>query len=290
MVGPIIYKALSGFYYIKDGDLKIECRARGKFRQEGITPLVGDYVEYSSDDGISGTIEKIFSRRNSFVRPAVANIDCIIMLACSVNPVTDPFLIDRVAVVSEYSNCDVIICLNKSDVDPADDIYNIYKNSGYKIIRTSAKTGEGIKMLHSEISGKVSAFTGNSGAGKSSILNALSTDLNITVGEVSKKLGRGRHTTRHVELFPIDSNTFIADTPGFSTLDFLPTQNIPKEELQFYFREFTPFLGKCRFEDCIHIKEPGCAITEAVNKGIINLVRYESYKRMYGLSLHVKSW
>lgn len=290
MNAPVIYKAISGFYYVKNGDKEIVCRARGRFRNEGVKPLVGDYVEYSSENGNSGIIERILARKNSFLRPAIANIDCMIILACAVNPVTDPFLIDRVTVVSEHSKCKVIICINKSDIDPGDDLFNIYEKSGYKVIRTSAKTGEGIAELRSIISGEISVFTGNSGVGKSSILNALSSDLNIRVGEVSEKLGRGRHTTRHVELFAIGPGTYIADTPGFSSFDFDRTEHIPKDELQFCFREFLPFLGKCRFEDCAHIKEPGCAVIEAVNNSIISLTRHENYAKLFEFSSQVKVW
>lgn len=290
MKAPFIFKALSGFYYVKDGDRETECRARGRFRNEGVSPLVGDFVEYSTDKAGKGTIERILDRKNSFQRPAVANIDCMVILACGVNPITDPFLIDRVTACAEHIGCEVCICINKSDLDAGDKLYDIYKTTGYKVIRTSAMTGEGIAELREFIAGKVCAFTGNSGVGKSSILNALSPELNISVGEVSDKLGRGRHTTRHVELFPLVNGAYIADTPGFSSFDFERSDIIPKDELQRCFNEFAPCLGHCRFDDCAHIKEPGCAVLEAVKDGRIDPVRHSSYVRLYELSSQIKDW
>lgn len=290
MEAPFIYKALSGFYYVCDGEKELECRARGRFRNEGITPLVGDFVEYSVDSSGKGTIEKILERKNSFQRPAVANIDCMIILACAVNPITDPFLIDRVTACAEHAGCEVCICINKADINTGDKLYDIYKTTGYKLIRTSAVTGEGISELSETIAGKVCAFTGNSGVGKSSILNALSPEFNIRVGEVSDKLGRGKHTTRHVELFPLGNGSYIADTPGFSSFDFERSEFIPKDELQHCFSEFSPYIGHCRFDDCAHIKEPGCAVNEAVKNGIVSPVRLESYQRLYEISSQVKDW
>ena len=245
-----IYKALSGFYYVKSQDKIVECRARGRFRLDGISPLVGDKVDFSLDSNGKGTVDRLHERKNCFVRPAVANIDCMVVLASAVNPITDPFLIDRVTALAENAGCEIIICINKSDLNSGDALYDIYKKTGYKLIRTSAQSGEGIAELREAIKGKLCAFTGNSGVGKSSILNALSPELNIKVGEVSDKLGRGRHTTRHVEIFPLGDEAFIADTPGFSSFDMDKTEHIPKEKLQYAFQEFSPYIGQCRFDDC----------------------------------------
>ena len=286
----VIVKALSGFYYVRSDDGIYECKARGRFRLEGISPLVGDNVDFCLDTNGKGTIDSIHDRKNSFVRPAVANIDCMVILASAVNPITDPFLIDRVTALADNVGCEVIICINKSDLDTGDDLFDIYKSTGYTLIRTSAASGEGIEELREAIKGKLCAFTGNSGVGKSSILNALSPGLNLKVGEVSDKLGRGRHTTRHVEIFPLDGGAYIADTPGFSSFDMEKTEHIPKERLQFSFKEFDPYIGKCRFDDCAHIKEPGCAVLSAVETGTISKTRHESYVRLYEIASQVKDW
>jgi len=286
----VIVKALSGFYYVRKDNEIIECRARGRFRKEGISPLVGDKVDIVLDTNGKGTVDKIYERKNSFFRPSVANIDCMVILASAVNPITDPFLIDRVTAMSENAGCEIIICINKSDLDSGDELYDIYKTTGYTVIRTSAITGEGIEELRQAIRGKLCAFTGNSGVGKSSLLNTLSPGLNIKVGEVSDKLGRGKHTTRHVEIFALLDDAYIADTPGFASFDFEKTEFISKECLQNSFKEFEPFIGKCRFDDCAHIKEPGCAILEAMANGIISRTRHESYVRLYEMASLVKSW
>lgn len=286
----VIIKALSGFYYVQTKDMIIECRARGHFRKEGLIPLVGDKVQISDASNGKGMIDFISERRNSFQRPAVANIDCMVVLASEVNPITDPFIIDRVTVAAENSDCEVIICINKSDLSNNVRLRDIYSKTGYKVIETSAKTCQGIEELQNAIKGKICVFTGNSGVGKSSILNALSPEFKIKVGDVSEKLGRGRHTTRHVEMFSVGENTYIADTPGFSSFDNEKTTHIPKENLQFCFPEFTPYLGKCRFDDCAHLKEKGCAIIKAVNQQEINKSRHENYKKLYDISAKVKDW
>lgn len=285
-----IVKALSGFYYVEYGGDKYECRARGRFRRDGLSPLVGDVVDFSPEANFKGTVETVHERKNRFLRPAVANIDCMIILACAVNPVTEPFLIDRVTALAETVGCEVIICINKADLDPGNALFDIYSTTGYRVIRTSAVTGQGLGELRDAISGKLCAFTGNSGVGKSSILNALDSSLNIKVGEVSDKLGRGRHTTRHVEIFPLGDGARIVDTPGFSSFDMDKTEHIPKEMLQFAFREFEPYLDRCRFLDCAHLREPDCAVRQAVEAGIISSVRYDSYVRLHGISSQVNDW
>lgn len=289
MNGTII-KALSGFYYVSTENGVFECRARGKFRLDGTSPLVGDKVSFNNDANGKGYIEKVFERKNFFIRPAVANIDAMVFIAANTNPVTDPFLIDRVSVIAEESDCELIVCVNKTDLDPADELYDIYSKSGFVTIKTSAETGEGIDELRNALKGKICAFTGNSGVGKSSILNALVPELKLEVGEVSEKLGRGKHTTRHVELFSLSDKTYIADTPGFASFEIEMMQSISKEELMYDFREFKEYIGSCRFNDCAHLKEPGCAVTEALAAGRIMPSRYESYKRLYELSAQNKSW
>lgn len=289
MQGTII-KALSGFYYVSCEDQVYECKARGKFRLDGTSPLVGDKVSFSVDANGKGFIDKVFDRKNSFIRPAVANIDALVFVAANTNPITDPFLIDRVSVVAEEAGCELIVCINKVDIDPADELYAIYTASGFETLRTSAATGEGITELKAALGGKICAFTGNSGVGKSSILNSIVPEFDIEVAAVSSKLGRGKHTTRHVELYDIGNDTFIADTPGFASFDIEMMQTIDKLELQHDFRDFKKFIGNCRFNDCAHLKEPGCAVTEALHRGEIMPSRYQSYKRLYELSLQNNFW
>ncbi len=289
MEGTII-KALSGFYYVSSDDTVYECRARGKFRLDGTSPLVGDKVSFIAQSNNKGYIEKVVDRKNFFIRPAVANIDCLVFVAANTNPITDPFLIDRVSVIAEEADCELVVCINKTDLDSADELYEIYSHSGFTTIRTSAATGEGISQLEQALRGKICAFTGNSGVGKSSILNAIVPEFNIQVGDVSQKLGRGKHTTRHVELYSIGNDTYIADTPGFASFEIEMMQTIEKQNLQYDFREFKKYSGQCRFADCAHIKEPGCVVSEAVNNGLIMPSRYQSYKRLYELSAQNKLW
>lgn len=286
----LIIKALSGFYYVQSGDAVTQCRGRGKLRIGGSSPLVGDKVDFTLNADGTGTVDGILPRKNSFHRPAVANIDCMVILASAVNPVTDPFLIDRVTALAEDAGCEVIVCINKCDMDSGDGFFEIYSKTPYTLTRTSAVTGEGIEELRRAIAGRLCAFTGNSGVGKSSILNALSPQLEIQVGQVSNKLGRGRHTTRHVELFSLGDGAYIADTPGFSSFDMDQTGFIPKDRLQYCFGEFAPFLNTCRFDDCAHIAEPGCSVLEAVSSGAISPSRHKSYVRLYQSAAQVKDW
>lgn len=290
MAEGVIVKALSGFYYVQTDERLLECKARGRFRLDGTSPLVGDRVECSLDAHGKGRIDRVFERRNFFIRPAVANVDALVFVAANTNPVTDPFLIDRVSVIAESAGCELIVCINKTDVDPADELYGIFTAAGFTVVRTSVPDGTGIDALRREIAGKICAFTGNSGVGKSSIMNALSPGLNIKTAEVSEKLGRGKHTTRHVELFDIGGGTYAADTPGFASFDIEMMEIIPKEQLQFDFVEFAPYIGGCRFNNCAHLKEPGCAVTQAVADGKIMPSRYRSYERLYALSAQHKSW
>ena len=285
-----IQKALSGFYYVDTGAEILQCRARGKFRKDGITPLVGDRVEVRELGGGEGLVEEILPRRNAFARPAVANIDQLVIIASGAIPKTDPFLIDRVASIAALKDCEVIIVLNKADLNRADDLYQIYTSAGFQTVRVSAETGEGLAEFIPLITGKLSAFTGNSGVGKSSILNKLLPGLSIETGEVSEKLGRGRHTTRHVQLYEIRPDTYVADTPGFASFEIEMMKVISKEQLQYDFIDFEPYIGECRFNDCAHLKEPGCAVTEALSEGKIMPSRYRSYQRLYELSAQHKSW
>ena len=287
-VGRIV-RSISGFYDVQTADALVSCRARGILRKEGNSPLTGDMVEISVEKG-KGMVEKILPRKNSFIRPAVANIDALVVFAANVNPVTEPYLIDRVAAIAGDQEVPVYLCVNKCDLDPAMDLVRIYENAGFPVIRTSAETGDGVEALRDLIRGKLVAFTGNSGVGKSSILNRLAPELNLATGEVSEKLGRGRHTTRHVELFRLGGDTYVADTPGFSSFDTDQMDVILKENLQYAFPDFGRFIGQCRFDDCSHRKEPDCAVRGAVEAGQIEKTRYDSYLRLYEKSSQINLW
>ena len=284
-----ILRSLSGFYDVQTNEGLVTCRARGILRKEGNSPLTGDLVDISVEKG-KGMVESIHPRRNSFVRPAVANVDALVVFAANVNPVTEPFLIDRVAAIAGDQGVELILCVNKCDLDPAIDLVRIYENAGFTVICTSAETGEGVQQLHSLLKGKLTAFTGNSGVGKSSILNRLCPQLQLPVGEVSEKLGRGRHTTRHVELYCLEEDTYVADTPGFSSFDTDQMDIILKENLQYAFPDFGPFIGQCRFDDCSHRKEPGCAVRAALEEGRIGKTRYDSYLRLYDSYSQINLW
>ena len=288
MTGRII-RSISGFYDVQTDKKLISCRARGILRKTGESPRTGDLVEITVEKG-KGMVEKILPRKNSFVRPAVANIDALVVFAANVNPVTEPFLIDRVAAIAGDQEVPVYLCVNKCDLDPAVDLVRIYTRAGFRVISTSAETGEGVEELAQLLKGKLVAFTGNSGVGKSSILNRLCPELALPTGEVSEKLGRGRHTTRHVELYKLGEDTYVADTPGFSSFDTDQMDIILKENLQYAFPDFGPYVGKCQFHDCSHRREPGCAVTAALAAGEIEQTRYDSYLKLYEKASQVKLW
>lgn len=284
-----IVRSLSGFYDVRTPEGVITCRGRGSLRRSGESPLTGDMVEISVEKG-KGMVEKILPRKNRFIRPAVANVDALVVFAANVNPVTEPFLIDRVAAIAGDQEVPVYICINKCDLDPAVDLVRIYTHAGFPVISASAETGEGVEQLRQLLKGKLTAFTGNTGVGKSSMLNALSPSLTLPTGEVSEKLGRGRHTTRHVELFCLEENTYVADTPGFSSFDTEQMDVLLKENLQYAFPDFGAHLGKCQFHDCTHRKEPGCCVRQAVDAGELEQTRYESYLRLYEKADQIKTW
>ena len=285
-----IQKALSGFYYVDTGSEILTCRARGKFRKEGLSPLVGDRVEVRELGNGEGFVEAIFPRKNAFARPAVANIDQLVVIASGAIPRTDPFLIDRVAAIAALKDCKVIVLLNKCDLHSADDLYDIYHAAGFPTLRVSAETGEGLAELKPLISSKLSAFTGNSGVGKSSILNSLDPEFQIKVGAVSDALGRGRHTTRHVELYHLACGADVVDSPGFSSFETDELNLELKHRLPETFREFAPYLDRCRFVGCSHTKEKGCAVLEAVRSGAIQKSRHASYLRLYEELKPLQDW
>lgn len=284
-----IIKALSGFYYVQTEDGVVECRARGRFRRQDQSPLVGDFVRITRQAD-KGVLEALLPRKNAFIRPAVANIDQLVVLASCAIPVTEPFLIDRVLAIARLQNVPALVVVNKDDLAPAQPLAEIYRGAGVPVLVTSAETGEGIEALREALAGKLSCLTGNSGVGKSSLLNRACPQLCLPVGEVSEKLGRGRHTTRHIELYSLGTDTFVADTPGFSAFDTERMELVHKEQLQYAFPEFAPYLGHCQFPDCAHRKEPGCAVRKALAEGKIGQTRYDSYERLYELASQIKEW
>ena len=284
-----IVRSISGFYDVVLPTGTVTCQARGILRKEGMTPLTGDMVRVVMQRG-KGMIQQVLPRKNSFIRPAVANVDALLIFAANVNPVTEPFLIDRVTAIAGNKGVESILCVNKTDLDEAEELCGIYSHAGFRVIATSAQTGAGIGELRRALQGKLTAFTGNSGVGKSSILNRLCPELRLPTGEVSEKLGRGRHTTRHVELFSLDHETFVMDTPGFSSFDTDQMDVILKENLQYAFPDFGPWLGRCQFHDCSHRREPGCAVRQAAEKREIEQSRYDSYLRLYEKAAQYKEW
>lgn len=284
-----IKKALSGFYYVDTGEGIVTCRARGRFRKEGVSPLVGDMVEITAS-GTEGIVDAIEPRRNVFARPAVANIDQLVIVASNAIPRTDPYLIDRMTAIAALKNCEVLLCINKSDLDRADELCAVYAQAGLPFVLVSAETGEGVEELRERMAGKLSAFTGNSGVGKSSLLNALDPHFSAQVGEVSQALGRGRHTTRHVELYKLSGEAELIDTPGFSSFDTAELGLELKEKLPETFADFAPYLGGCRFVGCSHTKEKGCAVLAAVKAGEISPSRHTSYLRLYNELKDLREW
>ena len=287
----LITKILGGIYTVFEGSAYYDCRARGLFRHKGETPLVGDRVDIDVDEFGKGTIQKILPRQNEFIRPPVANVDIMVIVASAAIPVTEPFLIDRMAAVAASAGVTPVICINKSDLDSADKLFDIYSRGVFPTFRVSAETGNGIGALIDALYGSTSVLTGNSGVGKSSILNALG--LKIAVGEVSNKLGRGRHTTRHVEIHtlinPKGPDACVIDTPGFSSFDTGKMALTEQSDIEHGFPEFEPFLGKCRFRDCVHVKEPGCAVLEALGDGLINESRHRSYVMLLDTAKELKA-
>ncbi len=260
-----IQKALSGFYYVDTGAEMLTCRARGKFRKEGLSPLVGDRVAVRELGNGEGFVEAILPRKNAFTRPAVANIDQLVVIGSGAIPKTDPFLIDRVAAIAALKDCEVVVLLNKCDLDPRRRaVPTSTPPPGSQPCGSARRPGRGIEDLKPLIAGKLSAFTGNSGVGKSSILNALDPAFHLQVGEVSQALGRGRHTTRHVELFRLSCGAEVVDSPGFSSFETEELNLELKRRLPETFVEFRPYLDQCRFVGCSHTKEKGCAVLEAV--------------------------
>ena len=284
----VVIKGIGGNYDVACGDEILRCRASAKLRRDGVL-AAGEYVTLRVT-GSGGYILERQPRRNGLIRPAIANIDQLVILCSQAPPVTDPYLIDKVTVVALYQGIRPIILLNKCDLHPSGELYDAYQKAGFPVVRASAVTGEGVEELTAMLAGKISAFTGNSAIGKSSILNRIDSRFGLQVGDMSEKIARGRHTTRHVELLRLENGGLVADTPGFSTFDAVRMEKLTRENLQHYFPELEPYFARCRFSDCRHIKEPGCLVREAVERGDIARSRYESYCKLYEEVAAQKLW
>ncbi len=288
ITGTII-KGIGGFYYVDTADGVIECKARGKFRKTVGKPIIGDKVTVAVQNDGTGYLLEIEKRINQLIRPALSNIDLLIAVVSAAPPVTDTFLIDKVIAIAENKNISPMVVINKIDINAGDELFEIYKQAGIDVLKVSANTGEGISELKDKLKGKISAFAGNSGVGKSSLLNRLIPDFSAQVGNISDRIGRGKHTTRHIELVPFEGG-YIADTPGFSSFDTEQMDLVLREDLQYAFREFEPYIGECKFTGCAHVKEKGCAILQAVENGEISQSRHESYKKLYESVKDLKKW
>ncbi|MGM9551192.1 MAG: ribosome small subunit-dependent GTPase A [Clostridia bacterium] len=285
-----IIKGVGGSYSVDTGEGVVECRARGKFRKNEITPTVGDKVTVKVDLSGKGSIEEIHERQNFLIRPPVSNIDTLIIVAAVSNPLPDTFLIDKMLVIAEEKGIKGAVCINKSDLDESGDVEklkNIYEKAGYKVFVTSAAFKEGIDKIKEMLKGKTTAFAGLSGVGKSSLLT-LVTGRELETGDTSR-IGRGKHTTRHVELLKLNDG-YVLDTPGFSQLEITDVTNIKANELSTMFPEFNAFEGSCRFRGCSHRSEPGCSVKKALENGEIAQSRYDSYVKMYDVLKDVKDW
>lgn len=289
MTGMIV-KAISGFYYVATTDEMYCCKARGSFRNRETSPLVGDRVEFAAVEKGEGVIEAILPRKNALSRPPVANLDKLFIVSSFDRPAPNPYLIDKLSAIAFYHGMQPIVVFNKSDRGDFGKFEEIYLLSGLPVYTVSAKSGEGMEKLKEELRDSVSAFTGNSGVGKSSILNSLFGDLQLKTGDVSEKLGRGRHTTRHTELFRVAENAFVADTPGFSALDAHSRDYEFKTNLIRFFPDLDAFSDACRFSSCTHVCEKGCAVTEAVAAGKIAKSRHTSYCQLLEEMKDVTAW
>lgn len=286
----IILKGIGGFYYVEAAGAVYECKARGVFRKKRITPLAGDRVQITvTDDGTENTVDEIFERKNFLKRPPVANIDSLIIVSSTVSPRPSTLVIDKLIAIAEYKGIEPVVVFTKTDLEPAEKLLDIYKLAGISCAMVCNKTGEGVEEVRNLLNGKISAFTGNSGVGKTSLLNALDPNLSLATGAISEKLGRGRHTTRQAELFKTCGG-YIVDTPGFSAWDLEKEQVIKKDELAECFREFRPYLGQCRFTTCSHTCDKGCRIIKAVEDGEISRSRHDSYVEMYQAAKELKEW
>ncbi|MEE1046821.1 MAG: ribosome small subunit-dependent GTPase A [Clostridia bacterium] len=273
-----ITKGVGGFYYVDTADGCFECRARGSFRKEGITPLVGDRVEISIDEASgTGAVDFIEERKNVLLRPPVANVTQMAAVISVANPKPNLYLTDKLLASAELAEIEIVLCVNKTDIEDGEDICSVYRDAGFCVIPLSAKEDKNMEILADKLKDNITVFAGNSGVGKSSILNCITGSYEFATGEVSDRVERGRHTTRHTELVPLKQGGYIIDTPGFGTLDF---SLLEFENPAGLFREFEPYTDGCRFSDCSHTVEKGCSVLEALKNGKIASTRHESYVRL----------
>lgn len=274
-----IIKSVGGIYEVETADGNYQCKARGIFRSKGVSPYTGDLVRISAEDNAEPVIEEIYERKNELIRPPMANLDIVLLVISACEPYPNAYVIDKLIAVFESKGIETVPVFTKQDKSDSGELISVYENLGYRCFRVDNTTGQGSDEIKEYINGKTVALIGNSGVGKSSLINCIFPELARATGEISKKLGRGRHTTREVTLYRFGDG-YIADTPGFSTVEVNRYIDIPKEELKNCFREFED--AECRFADCVHLKEAGCAIREKLKAGEIAKSRYESYERMYG--------
>ena len=287
LIKGTIIKGIGGFYYIKTANETVECKARGIFRKENITPLVGDEVMISTENKMNGVIEEILPRKNALVRPPVSNVSQIAVVFSTENPKPNLLVIDKFIASCEECGLDILICINKTDLNLGSEYEEIYKKANFEVLTLSATENINIDTLKEKLKDKITVFAGNSGVGKSSLLNAVIGSELLKTGEVSERVERGKHTTRHSELLPLPFGGYIIDTPGFSSFDIA---KIPHEDLHLYFREFSDFEGFCRFPDCSHTVEIGCCILSAVEEGNITKSRHENYVYLYNELKNIKKW
>lgn len=283
----IITKGIGGFYYVEVANATYECKARGVFRKARIAPLVGDVVEITINEQAENTIDKIFDRKNCLNRPPVANIDNLFIVVATVEPKPNFLVIDKLIATAEYKNIEPTIIISKSDLASANEIVDVYSKSGITVLNTANDIE--LEKIKSLMKDKITAFTGNSGVGKTTLLNKLDSNLNLATGAISNKLGRGRHTTREAQLFNVCGG-YVIDTPGFSSFEFDKTEIIKKDDLPYCFREFREYLGECKFTSCAHVNDKGCKICEAVENGEISSVRHENYISLYNQAKEIKEW
>lgn len=285
MQGRIV-KGIGGFYYVRTKTELIECRARGVLRNLGVTPLVGDYVELELDRAGNPALSKVLPRKNELIRPAVANLDQIVIVAAVCSPDPDPVLLDKMLVAAEVRGIPAVICFNKTDLSAERGLILSYEKCGYPVLCVSAEKGIGMEELSHILKDKTSAFAGNSGVGKSSLLNRILPEADLETGSVSK-IERGRHTTRHAELMELPDGGFVMDTPGFGSFE---VDRMEQHELKYHFPEFASFEERCRFRGCNHIGEPDCGVAEATEQGVISSFRLESYRKLYDQLKEYKKW
>ena len=289
-INGTIVKGIGGFYYVEAADMLYECKARGLFRKNKVTPFVGDHVKIALEKDGTGTIEEILPRKNFLVRPPVSNIDQLVIVVSICDPSPSTLIIDKTIAAAEDKGIEPIIVISKTDLKDSEWLNEIYQNTGISLLSISSATGEGIETMKKLLERRISAFTGNSGVGKSSLLNRIDTRFHLQTGEISQKLGRGRHTTRQVEFLKLGEHTYVADTPGFSSISVEQYDLVKKENLQYCFREFAPYLNQCKFVSCSHTCEKGCAVLKAVEEGRISKSRHESYVAMYNEVKDIKEW